>query len=170
MTCGGFRVSVLDLPAVTEVAAILRVGCTTLHSPAARDRAPGGGEGPGVMRIGSQLRVPRAAHRRPDRWAPPSTSSSSSFPPPHLLASTTLTSALVRRRRLASVEQLRSELCSAARSPRLCGGQVPFRSTHLHHGATDPATRSSGPTVRAISRIEVSQERANAGGRRTRSS
>lgn len=50
-----------DLFTVTEAAAILRVGRTTAYELAARDVATGGGEGLGVVRIGGQLRVRRAA-------------------------------------------------------------------------------------------------------------
>ena len=53
--------SVPDLFTVTEAAAILRVGRTTAYELAARDVATGGGEGLGVVRVGGQLRVRRAA-------------------------------------------------------------------------------------------------------------
>lgn len=53
--------TVPDLFTVTEAAAILRVGRTTAYELATRDLASGGGEGLGVVRIGNQLRVRRAA-------------------------------------------------------------------------------------------------------------
>ena len=53
--------TVPDLFTVTEAASILRVGRTTAYELATRDLATGGGEGLGVVRIGNQLRVRRAA-------------------------------------------------------------------------------------------------------------
>jgi len=53
--------NVPDLFTVSEVAAILRVGRSTAYELAARDLATGGGEGLGVVRVGGQLRVRRAA-------------------------------------------------------------------------------------------------------------
>ncbi len=53
--------TVPDLFTVTEAAAILRVGRTTAYELATRDLATGGGEGLGVVRVGNQLRVRRAA-------------------------------------------------------------------------------------------------------------
>jgi len=53
--------TVPDLFTVTEAAAILRVGRTTAYELATRDLASGGGEGLGVVRVGNQLRVRRAA-------------------------------------------------------------------------------------------------------------
>ena len=50
-----------DLFTVAEAAVILRVGRTTAYELAARDVATGGGVGLGVVRIGNQLRVRRAA-------------------------------------------------------------------------------------------------------------
>lgn len=68
--------SVPDLFTVTEAASILRVGRTTAYELATRDLASGGGEGLGVVRIGNQLRVRRAALEAllggPVTW-PPST-------------------------------------------------------------------------------------------------
>ncbi len=58
---GGHQVSVPDLFTVTEVAAILRIGRTAAYELAARDLATGGGEGLGVVRVGRQLRIRRAA-------------------------------------------------------------------------------------------------------------
>ena len=53
--------TVPDLFTVAEAAAILRVGRTTAYALASRDLATGGGEGLGVVRVGNQLRVRRAA-------------------------------------------------------------------------------------------------------------
>ena len=53
-----------DLFTVTEAAVVLRIGRTTAYELARRDLATGGGEGLGVIRVGGQLRVPRAALER----------------------------------------------------------------------------------------------------------
>ena len=53
-----------DLLTVTEAAAVLRIGRTASYELARRDLATGGGEGLGVLRVGGQLRVPRAALER----------------------------------------------------------------------------------------------------------
>jgi hypothetical protein len=53
-----------DLLTVTEAAAVLRIGRTASYELARRDLATGGGEGLGVVRVGGQLRVPRAALER----------------------------------------------------------------------------------------------------------
>jgi hypothetical protein len=49
---------------VTEAAAVLRIGRAASYELARRDLATGGGEGLGVVRVGGQLRVPRAALER----------------------------------------------------------------------------------------------------------
>lgn len=53
-----------ELLTVTEAAAVLRIGRTTAYELARRDLATGGGERLGVIRIGGQLRIPRAALER----------------------------------------------------------------------------------------------------------
>lgn len=53
-----------DLLTVPEAAAVLRIGRTASYELARRDLATGGGEGLGVVRVGGQLRVPRAALER----------------------------------------------------------------------------------------------------------
>ena len=53
-----------DLFTITEAAVVLRIGRTTAYDLARRDLATGGGEGLGVIRVGGQLRVPRAALER----------------------------------------------------------------------------------------------------------
>ena len=53
-----------DLFTITEAAVVLRIGRTTAYELARRDLATGGGEGLGVIRVGGQLRVPRAALER----------------------------------------------------------------------------------------------------------
>jgi len=50
-----------DLFTVAEAAVVLRIGRTAAYGLAARDLATGGGEGLGVVRVGGQLRVRRAA-------------------------------------------------------------------------------------------------------------
>ncbi len=56
--------SLPELFTVTEAAVVLRIGRTTAYELARRDLATGGGEGLGVIRVGGQLRVPRAALER----------------------------------------------------------------------------------------------------------
>jgi len=53
-----------DLFTLAEAAAVLRIGRTTAYELARRDLATNGGEGLGVVRIGGQLRVPRASLER----------------------------------------------------------------------------------------------------------
>lgn len=53
-----------DLFTITEAAVVLRIGRTTAYELARRDLSTGGGEGLGVIRVGGQLRVPRAALER----------------------------------------------------------------------------------------------------------
>lgn len=53
-----------DLFTVTEAAAVLRIGRTTAYELVRRDFDSGGGEGLGVVRIGGQFRIPRAALER----------------------------------------------------------------------------------------------------------
>jgi hypothetical protein len=53
-----------DLLTVPEAAAVLRIGRTASYELARRDLATGGGEGLEVVRVGGQLRVPRAALER----------------------------------------------------------------------------------------------------------
>ena len=63
-----------DLFTVAEAAVVLRIGRTTAYELVRRDFASGGGEGLGVVRIGGQFRVPRAALERlvggPVSWPP----------------------------------------------------------------------------------------------------
>ncbi len=63
-----------DLLTVTETATLLRISRTTAYELARRDLANDGGEGLDVVRIGGQLRVPRAAIERligaPITWSP----------------------------------------------------------------------------------------------------
>jgi len=56
--------SLPELLTVTEAAVVLRIGRTTAYELARRDLATDGGEGLGVIRVGGQLRVPRAALER----------------------------------------------------------------------------------------------------------
>ena len=49
---------------VAEAAVVLRIGRTTAYELARRDLATEGGEGLGVVRIGGQLRIPRASLER----------------------------------------------------------------------------------------------------------
>jgi hypothetical protein len=53
-----------DLLTITEAAAVLRIGRTASYELARRDLASDGGEGLGVVRVGGQLRVPRASLER----------------------------------------------------------------------------------------------------------
>lgn len=53
-----------DLLTVIETASILRISRTTAYELVRRDLATDGGEGLGVVRIGGQLRVPRASIER----------------------------------------------------------------------------------------------------------
>lgn len=53
-----------DLFTVNEAAIVLRIGRTAAYELARRDLASNGGEGLGVVRIGGQLRVPRASLER----------------------------------------------------------------------------------------------------------
>ncbi len=49
---------------VAEAAVVLRIGRTTAYELARRDLATDGGEGLGVVRVGGQLRIPRASLER----------------------------------------------------------------------------------------------------------
>lgn len=53
-----------DLLTVIETASVLRISRTTAYELVRRDLATDGGEGLGVVRIGGQLRVPRASIER----------------------------------------------------------------------------------------------------------
>jgi len=53
-----------DLLTITEAAAVLRIGRTASYELARRDLASDGGEGLRVVRVGGQLRVPRASLER----------------------------------------------------------------------------------------------------------
>jgi len=53
-----------DLLTISEAAAVLRIGRTASYELARRDLATDGGEGLGVVRVGGQLRVPRASLER----------------------------------------------------------------------------------------------------------
>ena len=57
----------MDLPVlftVAEAAVVLRIGRTTAYELARRDLATDGGEGLGAVRVGGQLRIPRASLER----------------------------------------------------------------------------------------------------------
>lgn len=108
-----------DLFTITEAAVVLRIGRTTAYELARRDLATGGGEGLGVIRVGGQLRVPRAALER--LIGAPIETSVTPGPGPVATAAAPLTvvpgatraradhpsAASGRRRRLVSVDQLR---------------------------------------------------------------
>ena len=113
-----------ELFTVTEAAVVLRIGRTTAYELARRDLATGGGEGLGVIRVGGQLRVPRAALERligapivspvtPEPEPVPPAADTARIP---LAVAPDATPARVdhpsaapgrRRRRLVSVDQLR---------------------------------------------------------------
>ena len=108
-----------DLFTITEAAVVLRIGRTTAYELARRDLATGGGEGLGVIRVGGQLRVPRAALER--LIGAPIETSVTPGPGPVAAAAAPLTvvpdatrarvdhpsATSGRRRRLVSVDQLR---------------------------------------------------------------
>lgn len=115
--------SLPELFTVAEAAVVLRIGRTTAYELARRDLATGGGEGLGVIRVGGQLRVPRAALER--LIGAPIEASMVPGPAPALPAANTVSDPITavpdpapahraypsaasgRRRRLVSVDQLR---------------------------------------------------------------